>query len=190
MPNPKPRFVLFIFADQICRKAICPAPTADGDALHTPRPIPLWYPEGHKAEQDRQESSNGRPVNGMLHLSPSTPKELRVDGKGQPYTLPTCCSPSPARSVNLREFHEINLISSFMVFPWSGFYKAFPSSEGRPRGSIFSSAPCRAALQEDLPLLLVAVRNAWDSSRPYTLKVAFMAQGRTWSAVSILLGSS
>ena len=39
--------------------------------------------------------------------------------EGAVFIRPTRCSLSTARSVLLREFHEINLISSILVFPGS-----------------------------------------------------------------------
>ena len=119
---------------------------------------------GPIAEQDRQEPSNWILVNVRLQFTTQClpcPKALWVVGKGQLYIRPAWCSPSPARSVILRECHEINLTSSFMVFPGSWFYKSFPSSEGRSRGPTSSSVLCLASLQEDLLRQL-----QWPSGMP------------------------
>ena len=108
---------------------------------------------GPKAEQDRQEPSNWCLVNVRLLFTTQClpcPRHCGLSGRGSFYIRPTWCSSSPARSVILRECHEINLTSSFMVFPGSWFYKSFPSSEGRSRGPTSSTVLRRAVLQEDL----------------------------------------
>ena len=87
---------------------------------------------GPKAEQDRQKPSNWCLVNVRLQFTTQClpcPRHCGLSGRGSFYIRPTWCSPSPARSVILRECHEINLTSSFMVFRGSWFYKSFPSSE-------------------------------------------------------------
>ena len=56
---------------------------------------------------------------------PNVCRALGLSGKGKFYISPMWCSTLLARSVIFCEFHEINLISSIMVFPGSGIF--FPS---------------------------------------------------------------